>query len=309
MPVSTECAQCGKPLLRKPCDVATHKHLFCNRKCGGAWNSLNSRGAQSPLYMGGKVLVSCDHCGKPIELSRHKAERSRRHFCTNNGRRCQSEWAREQVGEKAGAWGGGNVTVACAECGKELERYPYKLSRSKRFFCTLRCRSIWDGKNNAGASADYNGDKVKLECAQCGGTVERYPSGVRNRQRVFCTRRCRGDWLSVNVRGENSPRWRGGSTEARNEWKRNGGWQWLRLCRKRDDNTCQRCGEHFKGRSSTLHVHHKASFTDYNEWRSVLENGMCLCEQCHRWIHSNDGELVRYRWEQDAIATLTQNVA
>jgi predicted HNH restriction endonuclease len=120
---------------------------------------------------------------------------------------------------------------------------------------------------------------------------------------------CYGLWQRKHRKGANSPRWKGGASGEREEWMRNGGLDFNRACRKRDSYTCQRCGREYSKFSKGLHVHHKASFADYPSLRCEERNGMCLCKECHMWLHSNEGELVRLRWELDAVHELLLDVA
>ena len=154
-------------------------------------------------------------------------------------------------------------------------------------------------------SPAWRGGEVEYKCEQCGETFRRKPSTVVGKKHIFCRRKCLGAWKSEHLVGENSPVWRGGATEKRGKWEQNGGRQWRRICRKRDNYTCQLCGKVFDKRSKGLQVHHMASFADNVELRSVVGNGICLCERCHiGYIHSNEGELLRYRWEQEILAEL-----
>lgn len=78
-------------------------------------------------------------------------------------------------------------------------------------------------------------------------------------------------------------RWKGGITPQSHaarltaEYKR-----WRHLVFERDGFTCQKCGQ-FGG---DLFAHHVQSFSEYPELRVNLENGVTLCQKCHKEIHS-----------------------
>jgi len=61
------------------------------------------------------------------------------------------------------------------------------------------------------------------------------------------------------------------------------GWKfarWRKEVHKRDDYTCQICGER-----AEVKAHHILSWKDYPELRFELENGITLCASCHKKIH------------------------
>lgn len=51
----------------------------------------------------------------------------------------------------------------------------------------------------------------------------------------------------------------------------------------RDDWTCERCGH----RGGKVHAHHVIPWAGNPEHRFELTNLVTLCEDCHRWVHSN----------------------
>ncbi|GEM_PF-1503815 len=57
---------------------------------------------------------------------------------------------------------------------------------------------------------------------------------------------------------------------------------WRKAVYSRDLYTCQVCGK----TNCKLHAHHKNGFAEHKELRTILENGITLCETCHREFHS-----------------------
>lgn len=55
---------------------------------------------------------------------------------------------------------------------------------------------------------------------------------------------------------------------------------------ERDNWTCQRCGS---GAEKQLHVHHIEGVTQQPRMSNDLENGITLCKECHKYIHSQEG--------------------
>lgn len=86
-------------------------------------------------------------------------------------------------------------------------------------------------------------------------------------------------------RGAEVPGWKGGVTPANAaarltvEYK-----EWRISVFQRDDYTCQGCGT----RGVLLHAHHIKGFADYPELRTILDNGLTLCEPCHLLTRISD---------------------
>ena len=88
--------------------------------------------------------------------------------------------------------------------------------------------------------------------------------------------------ISKAVKGEKNHNWKGGII-SKNDRIRKG--LEFRLWREavfiKDNWTCQKCdkynGEH--------HPHHIKNFAEYPELRFAIDNGITLCEKCHREFH------------------------
>jgi hypothetical protein len=57
---------------------------------------------------------------------------------------------------------------------------------------------------------------------------------------------------------------------------------WSKKILRRDNFSCQIC--HQVG--GTLNAHHIKSYTKYPDFRTDLDNGITLCDYCHKWVHS-----------------------
>jgi hypothetical protein len=58
--------------------------------------------------------------------------------------------------------------------------------------------------------------------------------------------------------------------------------QWRTKVFERDNYTCQKCGQ----RGGNLNAHHIKSYAKHKKLRTVVDNGITLCEVCHKKQHS-----------------------
>lgn len=86
-------------------------------------------------------------------------------------------------------------------------------------------------------------------------------------------------------KGENHWNWKGGITSKaqieRNSKKYS---DWRKSVFSRDNYTCQLCGLH----GGKLNAHHKKKWSEYPELRFMVDNGITLCESCHKAVHRNE---------------------
>ena len=90
-----------------------------------------------------------------------------------------------------------------------------------------------------------------------------------------------------NRRGENNGNWNPNLTDEHREKGRNlhntDRTEWRKAVYERDNHTCQCCGYSISG---TLNAHHIDSWKDHKDDRFNVDNGVTLCETCHRDYHS-----------------------
>ena len=62
--------------------------------------------------------------------------------------------------------------------------------------------------------------------------------------------------------------------------------EWRKAVFERDNYTCQHCGK----RGGKLRAHHIERYRSCIEKRTVLSNGITLCDECHKKIHHLEGK-------------------
>lgn len=124
--VNVACDNCGAMLERYACHVKRTKRRFCDKVCQRA--AANYR--------------PCDHCGKPIQAGPTRWKGKKHAFCNHE---CYGAWGRANIPKTAEI-----VTVVCAQCGQERERYACTVGRYARYFCDEKCRRKWQAKSISG---------------------------------------------------------------------------------------------------------------------------------------------------------------
>lgn len=159
--------------------------------------------------------------------------------------------------------------VPCDVCGKLTKKNNSDLKARKHLFCSKKCYSF--------------GIKIEKTCLTCGCVFLVTPGG---NNRKYCSEKCYGIHLS-KLPSEKSPRWNGASYVHRRRssppYKK-----WKKAVLERDGKNCQVCGS-----LTAPHVHHIKSFSSiYNDEDHLvydIDNGIVLCEICHRLFHKTHG--------------------
>ncbi len=76
--------------------------------------------------------------------------------------------------------------------------------------------------------------------------------------------------------------WRGGITSDKSRLKSGEYKQWRTSIFERDNYTCQSCNE----KGGNLNAHHILRWSKFKSLRYTLANGITLCKDCHKVIHS-----------------------
>lgn len=96
------------------------------------------------------------------------------------------------------------------------------------------------------------------------------------------------------VRGELSPRYKGGITPPRQQSYNKSEWKTLsKIVLDRANGKCERCGDEHK----RLHIHHIVPIKNGGEFLCDANKLIVLCPKCHYFIHSNNNtnkEYIKY---------------
>lgn len=224
------------------------KATFCSKGC--FYNSV--RGKERVIYEERKCL----NCGANMRVLPRRIKEGR-------GKYCSKECFYEGISNK--------VKMKCKNCGNEfkIKRYKYKIGRK---YCGNDCQ------------LSDRGRATLISCKQCG-------KEFKDTEGTFCSRSCYHKYLKgrkkIEMRGKNSPHWKGGTTDENKRMRKRIEFRlWRESIFTRDNWTCQKCKE----RGGELHPHHIYSFADYPKLRFEIDNGITFCKKCHKEFHKIYGK-------------------
>lgn len=180
--------------------------------------------------------------------------------------------------------------VACPICGDVRSMRTDSLSRYEH----THCRGCSRMKDLRGAKFGRltplwplykDGGNRKWVClCDCGTLTVVESHHVQDGANVSCG--CYHREMSRARTGVNSPVWNPDKTDEERLNSRSNDVQyleWAKLVKKRDNYVCVVCG---KSISNGMVSHHLDAWRDYSEKRYSLDNGVCLCKDCHIKFHS-----------------------
>lgn len=252
-----------------------------------------------------EILIECQYCHKFF-----KTKNKTRKYCSCL---CAGKVKRKIIDNEI-------ISVECQYCYKLFETF-----NKTRKYCSRSC--IGKIKSQSMKSKTFS-----IECQYCHKLFE-VRWNIQSKTRKYCSRFCfrKSQWENPEYRqkrsqslknriysvehklriskshigllkNEKSHFWKGGITpirlQIRNSFKYK---EWRLQCFKRDNFTCQKCGQNEYQKDNPLNVHHKKQFSKllqeakkysssllslYNAcmiyppfWN--LNNGITLCKKCH----------------------------
>jgi hypothetical protein len=144
------------------------------------------------------------------------------------------------------------INLICDYCGGKYEQYKCK-QIYKHHFCSIHCRALW--------------------CGQVACKTEEH------RKKLSEISILNGNKPPLHIK-ENHWNWKGGISNPNRgkdfEYKK-----WHRSILRKYNYICQICGI----RGGHLSAHHIKRWSEYPELRYDIENGLCLCYDCHMELH------------------------
>ena len=267
------CLNCGKRFKKLQCEINKgNKNHYCSQECCKEYRKKNIK--FNPNYKE-RNSSKCDYCGKDIRVNKSKQKRNEHNFCC---RECFSKWESEnKIGENANNFKNALLTKMCPMCNKEFTTY-----FSHQLCCSIDCGN------------KHKQNKKILKCVNCNTDFERTASEIywfnqRGYENMFCSARCRQEYHV----GENHPNWIKDRTQLKDESK-SIRWSkemvdWRKSVYKRDDYTCQVCRKRSgKDNAVILNAHHIKRFVDNENLRFYINNGITLCEDCHKLTYGKE---------------------
>ncbi len=199
-----------------------------------------------------RVVFRCVACDKSFDVSPARAKSGQTRYCSND-----CKYAHFKAHERK------RLVKTCPVCKRFFETFP---SRNNTY-CSYTCTGIAKER------------KEVRQCVTCGEpfTVK------KSAQDICCSWECRVERL----RGEKHPSWRGGKLpQYAGDWVRA-----KKAARKRDNNTCVRCGKTAEENGENMSVHHIKPYRAFDDPTEAnrLDNLECLCRSCHTRIKDQEG--------------------
>ena len=209
-----------------------------------------------------KYSKKCLQCGKEFKTSDKNCK-----FCSQE---CYGKWkSKNYKGELNHRYN--RVKIKCSYCGKDIFRIPSHVKGNSNF-CNNDCRN------------KYHREVIK--CDYCGKEFSIKHSKLKRSNKHFCSVECQKQFQSIL---EHNPNYNPNLTDAEREKGRHieGYNDFIKGVYERDNYTCQICGDD-KGRN--LNAHHLNGYNWYKEGRTDVNNGITLCDKCHKLFHKLYGQ-------------------
>lgn len=272
--VNVSCSYCEETVEIIPAKLGLHEHYYCNQKCRTEHLKALMEGENNPNY--NRVDYKCDGCGVVFKVIPSKVQSQKYIFC--NAKCYKENIGKYFLGENN--WNYNRQNYKCDTCGEEFTRIPSQVKGLNKY-CSKECHIV--AIRNAPAKT-----KVTVKCCICEKEMKVWRAKLKYIKRFHCSKKCARISYSIYYSGSNSPRWNPELTEEERLIERNYPEyrKWRNKVFKRDNYTCQCCGDEQGG---NLVAHHILNYSEYEELRTDVDNGITLCGQCHKEFHDTFG--------------------
>ena len=172
--------------------------------------------------------------------------------------------------------------VICKTCGKKfIQKYAYRHS----VYCSKKC---WSDRS----------PKILRRCGHCGNEFMGYRSEMNRKK--FCSKECYSN-AQQKLTKEKSHLWKGGKTKRATILRTRAIYlKWRDSVFERDLYICQKCGVfNGNGKKIILNAHHIKPFSEFEELRFEISNGITLCRDCHILEHPHLQAIAAKRIEKE----------
>lgn len=207
----------------------------------------------------GKYFVNCDTCGNEFEVGKNT-------YFSKKPHRCPA--CRVKADKRRGK--GKLKLVKCSQCGKEFamagDRVEKRLAKYGQHLCPS-CSKL--GTMNPFFGREFSEEK-RAELSEIRAAYyDDAELGEQRRRKV-----------SEQTSGPNNPMYVGVELRSDYTWRNK---SFRDKVLKRDGYTCQKC--HHKFPKEQLKAHHKNGCNWAIDERLDTENGVTLCDDCHKIFH------------------------
>lgn len=272
------CIICSQPFQKQH---PTSK--CCSRKCRNEYYNI-------------KNTKTCAYCGN--QFSTYRDYKYCSWECANKGK------------EK-------KVDIKCLYCGNVFQTVPSEQHKFCSISCGAKYHSPWTAEQEALLVKHYptkqyaelekiigqsrkaidhkirtkypelkkNKPSVLINCTQCGKEIKRHQSLLSSgKWGNFCSKKCRGNWISENIIGEDHPSWKGGYYPYFGKnWRKV-----RRMLREQKKLVCSLCDTPEEELDTELHAHHLKPRREFEEVEdsNTLDNLVLLCNKCHKKVEN-----------------------
>jgi len=187
------------------------------------------------------------------------------------------------------------VKVKCPSCLEIREVRYSQIVRNGHHYCqacalrnhlqiNLKIGSVYGRLTVIKSSNEVGKSICKCECGNIGNYRN---SSLKNGRTRSCGCLKKENFDNVRkVKGEEHGMWKGGISSPRQRLMSSKVYKdWRIGVFERDSYICQKCGQV----GGKLHAHHSNNYTDYENERTNVDNGITLCKNCHDGFHIKYG--------------------